>query len=60
MSKTALTEVELPEAEQIQANAFRDSSFLRRIAIPLKADLFDRELDEGFKVTAFDDAFDGS
>ena len=41
-----LTEVELPEAEQIQSGAFGENHSLRRIAIPLKADLFVDAVDD--------------
>lgn len=45
--------------DKIGSNSFFENHSLRRIAIPLKADLFDSQLEEGFKVTAFDYAFDG-
>ena len=54
---TDLTELELPNVDKIGSNSFVENHSLRRIAIPLKADLFDSQLEEGFKVTAFDDAF---
>jgi hypothetical protein len=41
-----LTEVELPEVEHIQSGAFGENHSLRRIAIPLKADLFVDAVDD--------------